>query len=66
MFELFEQLLTIAAIYVKSRLTKKCCDLLFISLIRANFTSWQDMFSPYLESFTLGFCAEAPEAKSVN
>jgi len=24
------------------------------------------MFSPYLESFTPAFCAEAPEAESVN
>jgi len=27
---------------------------------------WQDMFSLYLESFTPAFCAEAPEAESVN
>jgi len=24
------------------------------------------MFSPYLENFTPAFCAEAPEAESVN
>ena len=27
---------------------------------------WQDMFSPYLESFTPAFCAEAAEAESVD
>jgi hypothetical protein len=27
---------------------------------------WQDMFSLYLESFTPVFCAETPEAESVN
>ncbi len=31
-----------------------------------NSRCWQDMFSPYLENFTPAFCAEAPEAESVN
>jgi hypothetical protein len=31
-----------------------------------NLLCWQVMFSPYLESFTPAFCAEVPEAESVN
>ena len=34
--------------------------------IQASFRYWEDMFSPYLESFTPAFCAETPEAESVN
>ncbi len=41
-------------------------DLLIIPKLLSNFTSWQDMFSHYRESFTPAFCAEAPEAESVN
>jgi hypothetical protein len=40
--------------------------MLFIYQELQKFTSWQDMFSPYLESLTPAFCAESPEAKSVN
>ena len=55
-----------SAIYVKSVTLPKCFDLLVISLISRKFTSWQEMLSPYLESFPPAFCAEAPEAESVN
>jgi len=40
--------------------------MLLIPLILVKFTSWQDMFSPYLESFAPAFCAEASEAEGVN
>jgi len=33
--------------------------ILLISLILAKFRYWQDMFSPYLESFNPAFCAES-------
>jgi len=56
----------ISAMYVNSGISPKCFDLLFISGKQGKFTSWQDMLSPYLESFTPAFCAEAPEAESVN
>ena len=58
--------INVSAIYVKSATPPKCFDLFLIPLVLVKFTSWQDMFSPYLESFTPGFCAEAPEAESVN
>jgi hypothetical protein len=51
---------------VKSATPPKRFDLLFISAKQGMFRYWQDMFSPYLESFTPAFCAEAPEAESVN
>ena len=41
-------------------------DLHIISILLSNFTYWQDMFSSYLENFTPAFCAEDPEAESVN
>ena len=41
-------------------------DLHIISVVLSGFTSWQDMLSHHLESLTPAFCAEAPEAKSVN
>ena len=41
-------------------------DLHIISIVLSDFTSWQEMFSLYLESFTPAFCADASEAKSVN
>ena len=41
-------------------------DLVIISLLFDFSRYWQEMFSPYLESFTPAFCAEAPEAESVN
>ncbi|MDH3929439.1 MAG: hypothetical protein OEV22_16005, partial [Deltaproteobacteria bacterium] len=41
-------------------------NLHIISILLSNFISWQDMFSPYLESFTSAFCAKAPEAENVN
>jgi hypothetical protein len=40
--------------------------MLIISILFEKFTSWQDMFSPYLESFTPAFCADTPEVESVN
>jgi hypothetical protein len=55
-----------SAIDVKSWMSPKICHTHIISILFEKFTSWQDMFSPYLESFTPAFCAEAPEAKSVN
>jgi len=64
--ELSDRLLTIAAIYVKSATPPKCFDLFLIPLVLVKFTSWQDMFSPYLENFTPAFCAESAEAESVN
>jgi hypothetical protein len=33
-------------------------------LMCAGYHVWQEMFSPYLESFTPTFCAEAPEGES--
>ncbi len=41
-------------------------DLHIISKIIMKLPCWQDMFSPYLESFTPAFYAEAPEAESVD
>ncbi len=38
----------------------------FISKLLGTLIYWQDMFSPYLVSFTPAFCAEAPEAESVD
>ena len=64
--DLSGRLLTITAIYVKFGTPPKYFDLLLISELFKKFTSWQDMFSLYPESFTPAFCAEAPEAKSVN
>jgi hypothetical protein len=58
--------INIAAIYVKSATPPKCFDLFLIPLVLVKFTSWQDMFSLYRESFTPEFCAEAPDAESVN
>ena len=55
--------LNVSAIYINSGIPPKRFDLLFISLISRKFTSWQDMFSLYLESFTSGFCGEAPGAE---
>ena len=58
--------INIAAIIVNFWKSPKTYRTHIISILFEKFTSWQDMFSPYLESFTPAFCAEAPEAESVN
>ena len=58
--------INITAIYVNSWKSLRTCHTHIISKLLQKFTSWQDMFSPYLESSTPAFCAEAPEAESVN
>ena len=37
-----------------------------IPKLLSDFTSWQVMFNPHPEDSTPAFCAEAPEAESVN
>jgi len=56
----------IPAIDVKFLMSHKTYHTHIISELSLKFTSWQAMLSPYLESFTPAFCAEAPEAESVN
>jgi hypothetical protein len=56
----------ISAIYVESGLSINSLDLPFLSLISRKFTSWQGIFSSYLESFSSPFCTEVLEAESVN
>ena len=46
-------------------LANSVSHILLISLILAKFRYWQDMLSPYLESLTPAFCAEAPEAPAL-
>jgi hypothetical protein len=64
--DLSDQLLTIPAIYVKFWMPPKTYHKQIISRLFKKFTYWQEMFSPYLESVTPAFCAEAPEVESVN
>ena len=56
----------IAAIDVKFWMSPRICDIQIISTKLLKFRYWQDMFSPHQEESTPAFCAEAPEAKSVN
>ena len=55
-----------SAIYVYLLPLTNILDLLIIPKLLQHSTSWQDMFSHYRESFTPAFCAEVPEAESVN
>jgi len=66
MLDVSTLLLKITAIYVKFWMSPKTYHTHIISILFEKFTSWQAMFSPYLVSFTPAFCAEAPEAESVD
>ena len=63
---LFDFGVSVSAIDVKFWMYLKTYHTHIISIFFEKFTYWQDMFSPYQESFTPVFCAEAPETESVN